>query len=71
MMKHLYIKRAFGGLGLAGHITIGHIGADGILGVVMVDMDTMAVEVVEDIIGAQVVDLGAAVEEEEIAVEEV
>jgi hypothetical protein len=65
MMKHLYIKRVFGGLGLVDHIIGGHIGEDGTLEVVMADMDTMVADTVVEDIGLAVV-LGAVVEEVEI-----
>jgi hypothetical protein len=64
MMKLLYIKNQYGGLGLAALITGGHIGADGTLVEAMADMDTIEADE-EDITGV-VADLGVAVEEAEI-----
>ncbi len=65
MMKHLYIKKVYGGLGLEALITGGLIGVDGIQAAVMVDMvaggeeeDTLSVGVVVDLgVVVAVVDL--------------
>ncbi len=67
-MKPLSIKRVFGGLGQVVLITGGRIGVDGTQEVVMAVMVITEVGV-EDIpiIGVLVADLGAVVEEEEIA----
>jgi hypothetical protein len=65
MMKHLYTKSLFGGLGQMDPIITGHIGLGGTLGVEMAVMDTGEVE--EDIlITGAAQDLGAVVAEEEM-----
>jgi formyltetrahydrofolate synthetase len=69
MMKHLFIRNQFGGLGPRAHIIGGHIGQDGTQEVVMEAMDT-GEEEEEDIHAIGVAqDLGAAVVEEHILVD--
>jgi hypothetical protein len=67
-MKHLYTKKAFGGLGLVDPITGGLIGAVGIQEAVTAVMDTMAADTEAEDIGAVPVLGVEAVEEDSVVV---
>jgi hypothetical protein len=65
MMKLLYIKNQYGGLGLGALITGGPTGADGTMAAAMAVMDTMVVDTAVEDIGLAAA-LGVVVEEVEI-----